>query len=77
MKPAKRFHKPRRPSRALVSAVLCAAADDAVETHRRASLPLVVWEDGKVTLVSVDEVAAQRPRSKPRRRKPPGKTSKK
>ncbi len=70
MKPARNSQKPRRPSRALVSAALRAAANDAVELHRRAGLPLAVWQDGKVALVSADEIAPRRPAPKPRPRKP-------
>ncbi len=32
------------------------AAARAVEEHRRAGVPLVFWRDGKVELVSADEV---------------------
>jgi hypothetical protein len=53
------------------------AAQDAVELHRRAGLPLAVWRDGKVALVSADEVAPKRPGSKSRRRKPLKKPPKK
>ena len=66
----------RRLTDALVSKALNEAAQDAVELHRRAGLPLAVWQDGKVALVPAEEVAPRRPAPKPRRRKP-GKTSKK
>ena len=45
------------------------AARDAVETHRHAGQPLVVWKDGKTVLISADEVELPKPaRKKPRTR---------
>jgi len=77
MKPVKKPQKPRRPSRALVTEALRAAVNDAVELHRRAGLPLAVWQNGKVALVSADSVAPARHCTKPRRPNPRGKKRKK
>ena len=41
------------------------AAANAIEQHRQAGLPLVIWRDGKTVLVSADELA---PRRKPKKR---------
>ena len=41
------------------------AAANAIEEHRRAGLPLVIWRDGKIVLVSAEELA---PRRKPKKR---------
>lgn len=41
------------------------AAANAIEEHRRAGLPLVIWRDGKTVLVSAEELA---PRRKPKKR---------
>jgi hypothetical protein len=41
------------------------AAANAIEQHRRAGLPLVIWRDGKTVLVSAEELA---PRRKPKKR---------
>ncbi len=60
----------RRLTDALVSKALNEAAQDAVELHRRAGLPLAVWQDGKVALVPADEITPRRPTLKPRRRRP-------
>jgi len=73
MKPARKSEKPRRPTRALVTEALRAAARDAIEIHRRAGLPLAVWRDGQVALVPADEIAPKRDGRTPRRRKPPRK----
>ena len=54
---------------ALVSEALQQAAQDAVEVHRQADQPLVVWKDGKTVLVSPESVEAARQPSKRRRRK--------
>ncbi|MFN0052903.1 MAG: hypothetical protein ACKV0T_11985 [Planctomycetales bacterium] len=62
--------KNRRLSDAVVSHALNEAVQDAVEVHRRAGLPLAVWKDGKVALVSADEAAVKRNGGKPRREKP-------
>jgi hypothetical protein len=59
----------RRPSLALVSRALNEAVRDAVESHRRAGLPLAVWKDGKVALVPADEAQTKRKRAKPKRGK--------
>ena len=55
---------------ASISQALNEAAQDAVEVHRRAGLPLVVWENGKVVLVPADESESKRTSAKSRRRKP-------
>ena len=39
-----------------IAAALNQAARDAVEAHRQADKPLAVWKDGKVVMVSADEV---------------------
>jgi hypothetical protein len=59
-----------RLSDALVSRALNAAAQDAVEEHQRAGLPLAVWQDGKVVLVAADQIKPRRNGTKSRRRKP-------
>jgi hypothetical protein len=41
------------------------AAANAIEEHRRAGVPLVIWRDGKIVLVSAEELA---PRRKPKKR---------
>jgi hypothetical protein len=73
MKPARNSEKPRRPTRALISQALRAAAQDAVELHRRAGLPLAVWRDGQVALVPADKIFPKPNGRPPRRRKPPRK----
>lgn len=60
---------PRRPTVALVTQALNEAARDAVEVHRKAGVPLAVWRDGKVVLVSAEEVAPTANGRKPRRKK--------
>jgi hypothetical protein len=65
---------PRWLSTASILRALNQAAQDAVEVHRRAGLPLVVWQDGKVAWVPAEEVAAKRHGPRSRRRKPPRKT---
>ena len=67
----------RRLTDALVTKALNEAAQDAVELHRRAGLPLAVWQNGKVALVSADSVAPARHCTKPRRPNPRGKKRKK
>jgi hypothetical protein len=49
---------PQRLTDALISQALNDAAQDAVEVHQRAGLPLVVWRDGKVALVPAEEIAS-------------------
>lgn len=68
MKPKKSCKLPGPPLKA-ISEALNAAVADAVEVHRKAGLPLVVWQDGKVAYVSADDVAAKPNRTKPRRKK--------
>jgi hypothetical protein len=47
------------------------AAADAIEQHRRAGLPLVIWRNGKIASVFADDVARSPAlRSKRRLRKP-------
>ena len=41
------------------------AAANAIEEHRRAGVPLVIWRDGKIVLVSAEDLA---PRRKPKKR---------
>jgi hypothetical protein len=64
-----RAKMPPRLTDALISRALNEAARDAVEIHRRAGLPLVVWQDGKVALVPPDESAPKPARTRSRRRK--------
>ena len=59
----------RRPTMALVSKALNEAARDAVEIHKKAGLPMVDWQDGKVVLVPIEEVEIALKAKKPRRRK--------
>jgi len=40
-----------------------------VEVHKHAGLPMVDWQDGKVVLVSAEEVEARLNSKKSRRRK--------
>jgi hypothetical protein len=54
---------------ALVSKALNEAARDAVEIHKKAGLPMVDWQDGKVVLVPIEEVEIALKAKKPRRRK--------
>ena len=60
---------PRRPTVALVTQALNEAAREAVEVHRKAGVPLAVWRDGKVVLVSAEEVASTANGRKARRKK--------
>lgn len=46
----------RAPTLAIITKALNAARHDAIEVHRQANLPLVVWKDGKVELVSADSI---------------------
>jgi hypothetical protein len=39
-----------------IAAALNQAAMDAVEAHKKAGQPLVVWQDGRPTLISPDNV---------------------
>jgi hypothetical protein len=39
-----------------IDAALNQAAMDAVEAHKKAGQPLVVWQDGHTTLISSDDV---------------------
>jgi hypothetical protein len=41
------------------------AAANAIEEHRRAGVPLVIWRDGKIVMVSAEDLA---PRRKPKER---------
>ena len=41
-----------------IDAALNQAAMDAVEAHKKAGQPLVVWQDDRTTLISPDEVCA-------------------
>lgn len=59
----------RRLSDAEVCRALNKAAQDAVEIHRQAGVPLVVWRDGKVALVPAEQVAVKRNASRSRRPK--------
>lgn len=59
----------RRPTVALVSQALAEAARDAVEVHKQSGLPMVDWQNGKVVLVSADEVEVSINGKKSRRRK--------
>jgi hypothetical protein len=54
----------------LVCKALNEAARDAVDVHKKAGLPMVDWQDGKVVLVPVEEVEAALNAKKSRRRKP-------
>ena len=60
---------PRRPTIALVCKALNEAARDAVEVHKKAGLPMVDWQDGKVVLVPAEEVEAALNAKKTRRRR--------
>lgn len=66
----------RRLSEAAIIRALNAAAQDAVETHRRAGLPMVHWQDGKVVMVPVEQLPAvgkhrkSKSRRKSKRRRP-------
>ena len=59
----------RRPTVALVTQALKEAVRDAVELHKRAGLPMVDCQDGKVVLNPAEEVEARLDAKKPRRRK--------
>ena len=59
----------RRPTVALVSQALNEAARDAVNMHKESGLPMVDWQDGKVVLVSAEEVEIRLNAKKSRRRK--------
>ena len=59
----------RRPTVALVCKALNEAARDAVNIHKEAGLPMVDWQDGKVVLVSAEEVERALNAKKLRRRK--------
>ena len=54
---------------ALVRQALNDALRDVVEVHKHAGLPMVDWQDGKVVLVSAEEVEARLNSKKSRRRK--------
>ena len=71
MKAKAKMRPTRRPALtdALISKALDEAVQDAVELHRRAGIPLAVWQDGKVALVSPDDVTPKPRRPKRRRRK--------
>jgi len=68
--------KNARPSRTTdasgrkIDMALNQAAMDAVEAHKKAGEPLVVWQDGRTTLISPDDVPpAKSDRRTPRGRK--------
>jgi len=71
MKAKEKTRPMRRPALtdALISKALNEAVRDAVEIHRRAGIPLAVWQDGKVALVSPDEATPKPRRPKRPRRK--------
>ena len=46
----------RAPTVKRVSPALNQAAQDAIEVHRRAGLPLVIWQNGKPALVPVKDL---------------------
>jgi hypothetical protein len=50
--------KLRLPTIALVEKALSEAAGDAVESHRRANQPLVIWKDGQTVLVDASKAAS-------------------
>jgi hypothetical protein len=52
----------------LVQNALAQAAADAVEAHRKAGVPLVVWGDGEPVLISPDDVTPTRSKTKLRRK---------
>jgi hypothetical protein len=58
-----------------VDAALRLAFRDAVRVHKRHNVPLVLWRDGRITLVPAEQLMA-RPRAKvARQRKPVRKRS--
>jgi hypothetical protein len=59
----------RRPTVELVTKALDEAARDAVNVHKQSGLPMVDWQDGKVVLVSAEEVEMAQNAKKTRRRK--------
>jgi hypothetical protein len=52
----------------LVQDSLAKAAADAVEAHRKAGAPLVVWADGRPALISPDEALPAKPRARRKRK---------
>ena len=58
-----------KPTVERITRALNAAAQDAVETHRRAGLPLAVWRNGQVELIPPELADPQPTKRKPRRRK--------
>ncbi len=44
----------RIPTLAIITKALNEAAQDAVDAHRKANLPLVAWKDGRIELISPD-----------------------
>jgi hypothetical protein len=67
-KPNSFIHR-NRLSDASVTRALNAAAQDAVEAHRRAGIPTVDWQDGRVVLVPAEEIGVRRKPKKSRVRK--------
>jgi hypothetical protein len=57
----------RVPTVGIITKALKEARLEAIEAHRRANLPLVVWKDGQVVLVSPDSIPPL-PTSKRRRK---------
>jgi len=43
-----------------ITEALRLAFEDAIETHRRAGVPMVFWEDGKIIHLTAEEVIALR-----------------
>ena len=68
-KPKRQAKMRPRLTDASVSQALNEAAQDAVEVHRRAGLPLVDWRDGKVVLVPADDAKSNGKKIKSGRRK--------
>jgi hypothetical protein len=54
------------PTIAIITKALNEPVQDAIEVHRRANLPLVVWKNGQIELISADSIPAL-PQRKPRR----------
>lgn len=57
-KPSKRSSGPLLPTTRRITKALTLAAQDAIEAHRRANQPLVIWEEGQVVLVPPDKFNA-------------------
>lgn len=43
-----------------ITEALRLAFEDALETHRRAGVPMVFWKDGKIVEMTAEEVLAER-----------------